>query len=309
MATTGRGTAEGDGGDATGVRERLVAVHERLLTAEDDAGRPAGSVRLLLATKTVDVAGVRAALAVAPGLGGRRVVVGENRVQELVAKAPDLSDVTDELHLIGHLQSNKVNAALRWATCVQSVDTLDLARRLDLRAAAAGRRLDVLVQVNVSGEDSKYGVAPDDAVELALAVAALEGLRLRGLMTIGARSPDDAVVRAGFARLRELRDAVLASGAPGTADATELSMGMSGDLEVAVAEGSTTVRVGTAVFGGRPPLLTLPAARHPVECDVLHPSWRANGGERRTRHVGRQGRLTGPAWFGTLVPGRGVKAP
>ena len=234
---------------AAGVRARLAAVDERLAAAERSAGRPAGSVRLLLATKTVPVPLVRVALAAAPDLG-RRVVVGENRVQELVAKAPELVDVAPELHLIGHLQSNKVNAALRWATCVETVDTPELAVRLGERVAA-GRALDVLVQVNVSGEGTKFGVVPDDAVGLALAVAATAGIRLRGLMTIGASSPDDAVVRAGFARLRDLRDAVVATGAPGTADAIELSMGMSGDLEAAVAEGATTVRVGSAVFGDR----------------------------------------------------------
>ncbi|WP_298458519.1 YggS family pyridoxal phosphate-dependent enzyme [uncultured Cellulomonas sp.] len=230
-----------------------MAVHARLSRAERAAGRPEGSVRLLLATKTVPAGVVRAALSAVGELDGRAVVIGENRVQELVAKGPELADLATETHLIGHLQSNKVNAALRWATCVQSVDSVGLAERLGARATATGRPLDVLVQVNVSGEPTKYGVDPDDAVGRAVAVAATPGLRLRGLMTIGARSPDDAVVRAGFALLRELRDAVLACGAAGTADARELSMGMSGDLELAVAEDSTLVRVGTAVFGTRPP--------------------------------------------------------
>ena len=238
----------------TEVADRLVAVHERLLAAERAAGRPDGAVDLLLATKTVAVELVRAAVAATGRLGGRRVLLGENRVQELVDKGPDLAALGTELHLIGHLQSNKVAAALRWATCVQSLDSLALARRLADRAAAAGGQLDVMLQVNVSGEESKFGVGPEDALDAARAVAALPALRLRGLMTIGAHSPDDAVVRAGFARLRELRDAVRGLGAPGTGDAAELSMGMSGDLELAVAEGTTLVRVGTAVFGGRPPV-------------------------------------------------------
>ena len=239
--------------DHTGVPDRLVAVHGRLSAAERSAGRPEGSVDLLLATKTVAVEQVRVAGAAAGRLGGRRLLLGENRVQELVDKGPDLASLGTELHLIGHLQSNKVAAALRWATCVQSLDSLALARRLADRTTDGGGRLDVMLQVNVSGEESKSGVAPADAVDAALAVAALGALRLRGLMTIGANSADDAVVRAGFARLRELRDAVRASGAPGTQEADELSMGMSGDLELAVAEGTTLVRVGTAVFGGRPP--------------------------------------------------------
>lgn len=231
---------------------RLRAVHRRIAAAESAAARPVGSVRLLLATKTVPAPPIRAALAAASSLG-RPVLLGENRVQELVAKGPELADLHPDVHVIGHLQSNKVNAALRWASCVETVDTPDLADRLGERAARAGQLLDVLVQVNVSGEATKYGVEPADAVPLAVRVAAVEGLRLRGLMTVGARSPDDAVVRAGYALLRRLRDDVVASGAPGTSDATALSMGMSGDLEAAVAEGATLVRVGSAVFGARAP--------------------------------------------------------
>jgi pyridoxal phosphate enzyme (YggS family) len=250
-------TADDDAPGASGVPDRLAAVHARLLAAERSAGRPAGSVDLLLATKTVAVPLVRAAVAAAPALGGRRVLLGENRVQELVAKGPELADLAAELgtglHLIGHLQSNKVAAALRWASCVQSVDSLPLARRLAARASEDGDRLDVMLQVNVSAEPTKFGLEPGDAVDVALAVAALAGLRLRGFMTIGARSTDDAVVAAGFARLRAVRDAVRRSGAPGTQDVSELSMGMSGDLEVAITEGATLVRIGTAVFGSRPP--------------------------------------------------------
>jgi pyridoxal phosphate enzyme (YggS family) len=150
---------------------------------------------------------------------------------------------------------------VRWASCVQSVDSPDLAARLSRRAGSTGRRMDVLVQVNVSGEGTKSGVDPSGAHDLALAVAALDGLRLRGLMTVGARSDDDAVVRAGYALLRRLRDDLRTSGAPGTDGATELSMGMSGDLEAAVAEGATVVRVGTAVFGVRAPVPAVSPAR------------------------------------------------
>ena len=173
------------------------------------------------------------------------MLVGENRVQELVAKGPALVGLT-ALHLIGPLQSNKVNAALRWASCIESVESLDLAERLSARTT---QPLDVYVQVNVSGEESKHGVAPHDAVGLAVAVAALPNLQVAGLMTVGARSDDAGVVRAGYALLRSLRDEILAAG---TQTATGLSMGMSGDLELAVAEGATLVRVGSAVFGARP---------------------------------------------------------
>jgi pyridoxal phosphate enzyme (YggS family) len=230
---------------AAGVVDRLAQVQERIRAAEARAGRGFGSVRLLLATKTVPASLIRVALAAGA------TTIGENRVQELVAKGPELEDLHPQVHLIGHLQSNKVNPALRWVTCVESVDSLEIARRLADRADEAGRVLDVLLQVNVSGESTKFGLAPDDAAEAAVDVAGLDGLRLRGLMTIGANSADAGLVRAGYARLRELRDAVVASGAAGTSGAVELSMGMSGDLEIAVAEGATTVRIGSAVFGSR----------------------------------------------------------
>lgn len=239
---------------------RLAAVHDRVAAAAAGAGRDPAEVRILLAVKTQTAAAVREALAV----GAR--LLGHNRAQELVAMGPELAgpDVPEhEMHFIGHLQTNKVNQVLRWVTCVQSVDSARLAQRLDTAVArlaqgpdaAVARRgagpLDVLVQVNTSGEASKFGCAPDEALDLAAAVGAAEHLRLRGLMTIGANSPDPDRVRASYDRLAELGAAVRASGAPGTADATELSMGMSGDLEVAVAAGATMVRVGTAVFGPR----------------------------------------------------------
>ena len=193
------------------------------------------------------VAAIEAALRAdaerAPGTPG--VLLGENRVQELVAKAPALTHLAPAWHVIGPLQSNKVNAALQWASCVESVASLELAARLARRAGDAG--LDVMVQVNVSDEPTKHGVAPGAAVELALAVAALDGLRLVGLMTVGANSTDVAVVRSGYALLRDLRDEVVAS----VPTASGLSMGMSRDLEPAIAEGATVVRIGSAVFGDR----------------------------------------------------------
>src|SRR4051794_28293732 len=233
--------------DPAAVADRLAALRARIAAAESAAGRPSGSVRLLLATKTQDPETIRAALAADTGRP-HPVLVGENRVQELVAKGPLLQDLGATTHLIGPLQSNKVNAAVRWASCVESVASLDLAQRL----AARANGIQVYVQVNVSGEPTKHGVAPADAVDLARTIGALEGVRLTGWMTVGANSPDPDVVRSGYALLRNLRDEVLRDGAPGTADAHELSMGMSGDLELAIAEGATVVRVGSALFGARP---------------------------------------------------------
>ena len=232
------------------LRERLASSWQRIMRAADDAGREPGSVRLLLATKSQPASRVRAALEVAAELS-IPVLLGENRVQELVAKAAELEDLDAQWHVIGPLQSNKVNHALRWAHTIESVASLELAERIARRAVATERVVDVFVQVNVSGEESKSGVAPEDANDLATAIGGLEGVRLRGFMTIGANTADDGVVRAGFARLRAARDAVLASGEPGTGEAIELSMGMSGDLEAAVTEGATIVRLGTAVFGSR----------------------------------------------------------
>ncbi|MCL3860509.1 YggS family pyridoxal phosphate-dependent enzyme [Actinotalea sp. K2] len=232
--------------DTADLAARLAAVRRRIAEAATAADRAPGEVRLLLATKTQDARAVRAAI------GAGATLIGENRVQELVTKGPELTDLSPTVHLIGHLQSNKVNAALPWVTCVQSIDTLAIAGRLSRRVTALDTELEVMVQVNVSGEDSKHGVDPVDAAGLATAVAALPGLRLTGFMTIGAPADRGAAVRDGFRRLREVRDAVTGSGEPGTQGAHELSMGMSGDLESAVAEGSTMVRVGSAVFGARP---------------------------------------------------------
>ena len=233
---------------------RLAAVRARIGKACHAAGRDPDEVRLLLASKTMTAAVARAAVAAGATL------LGENRVQELVAKGPELVGLGAEVHLIGHLQGNKVRDAVRWAGCVESVDSEGLGERLEARCAAAGRTLDVMVQVNVSREGSKSGVTPEQAPALAVHLARLPHLRLRGFMTIGANVPDDVVVRAGYARLRAVRDEVLSTGAPGTSGPLELSMGMSGDLELAIAEGATIVRVGSAVFGARAVLANRAAA-------------------------------------------------
>lgn len=227
------------------IAERITVVRARVAAAAEAAGRSSSDVRLLLATKTLPDDVVRAAVLAGADL------VGENRVHELVAHAAAVADLRPRMHLIGHLQSNKVTAVLHpdrpFVVCVESIDALPLARRLSRRCADLDRDLDVMVQVNVSGEATKSGVAPDAAAALAAEVAALPRLHLTGFMTIGLNSPDAAAVRAGYARLREVRDAV-EHHLPG---ARHLSMGMSGDLELAVAEGATIVRVGTAVFGAR----------------------------------------------------------
>ncbi|MCL1899126.1 MAG: YggS family pyridoxal phosphate-dependent enzyme [Promicromonosporaceae bacterium] len=236
---------------------RLAAIRERVERAVGRAGRPAAEVRLLLATKQQPAPVIDEVLAAAQGealLG--EVLLGESRVQEYAAKAAGLAALDAQVHFIGQLQRNKINQLLAvepQVACVQTLDNLRLAEALSQRlspgpAGERGRdRLPVMIQVNVSGEASKAGVAPDAAVDLALAVAGLPGLEVVGFMTIGLHSDSEPLVRAGYAALRAIRDEAVAS-LPG---ATELSMGMSGDLEWAIAEGATLVRVGAAAFGAR----------------------------------------------------------
>ncbi|GAB2618615.1 YggS family pyridoxal phosphate-dependent enzyme [Pseudactinotalea suaedae] len=234
------------------VPQALARVRARVDAAAREAGRDPAEVAVLLAVKTVTAERVREAITAGYPL------LGQNRAQELTAIEPDLVDLEHRTHFIGHLQSNKVNAVLRWVDCVQSVDTAALAERLDrararlAEADSAQTPLEVMIQVNTSGEDSKYGIAPHEVLDLAAAVGALPWLRLTGFMTIGANSTDTGRVRASYQGLAEVRDQVLASDAVGTGEAHELSMGMSGDLEIAIAAGATMVRVGSAVFGSRP---------------------------------------------------------
>ncbi|UFU02038.1 YggS family pyridoxal phosphate-dependent enzyme [Ruania suaedae] len=229
----------------TAIAASIDQVRSRIATAAREAGRDPAEVQLLLAVKRVEAARIREAF------DAGATLIGQNRAQELVATEPDLVDVPHETHVIGHLQSNKVNQVMRWANCVQSVDSSKLAERLDRAAAARERDLDVFIQVNTSGEETKSGVPPEQAGELAAVVGSLPHLHLRGLMTIGANSPDPGEVRASYTALAHARDAVVSSADPGTGEARELSMGMSGDLEIAIAAGATMVRVGTGVFGSR----------------------------------------------------------
>lgn len=215
----------------------------RIAAAALAAGRAPGQVRLLAVSKTVPPAAVRAVHA----LGQR--AFGENYVQEAVRKRAALADLPDATwHLIGPLQSNKAGAAAAAFDWVETVDRLKIAERLAAARDPARGPLNVLVQVNASGEVTKSGVSPPESVGLALAVAALPNLRLRGIMGIPEPTPDPARQRGQFAVLRQCFEACRAAGL----DVDTLSMGMSGDLEAAIAEGATEVRVGTAIFGPRP---------------------------------------------------------
>ncbi len=240
-----------DHGDGGTVAQRLTGAAGRVRAAAEAGGRDPSSVRILLATKTQPASVIREALAAGATL------IGENRVQELLAKADALADIAHETHFIGHLQSNKVNQLLPHIQCLQTLDSAPLVARLQARLDVLDQDLDVFVQVNVSGEASKAGVHPSEVAGLVAAVADAPRLVLRGFMTIGLNSPDRAAVRQGYRELARIRDRALDEQWSGAALATELSMGMSGDYEDAIAEGATMVRLGSAVFG---PRAVLPAA-------------------------------------------------
>ena len=231
--------------------DALQRVRARIAAACARSDRSPEDVTLLLATKTVPAEGVIAACR------SGETLVGENRVQEALAKHEALVAGDREAaervtwHMIGHLQTNKIKHALRFASCVQSVDRIALVDKLQDRLTREERRLDVFAQVNTSAEASKFGVAPRDALSLIEAVQGAGRLRLRGLMTIGKLGASPEAARPSFARLRALRDEMLANGALQSHQA-ELSMGMSSDFEIAIEEGATLIRVGSAIFGERP---------------------------------------------------------
>ena len=220
------------------IASRLAAVRERLAEAARRAGRDPSSVRLLAVSKTKPEAMIREAYA-----AGQRDF-GENYVQEMVAKSEALKDLPDiRFHLIGPLQRNKAKLVVPVAAMVHTIDRASLAAELSRRAEAQSRTVRVLLEVNVAGEASKAGCAPEDAAALAEAVRGFPNLPLAGLMTIPPDTDDRELARPYFRRLREIRDAL--------GDAPELSMGMSHDFEIAIEEGATIVRVGTAIFGSR----------------------------------------------------------
>lgn len=230
--------------DMTTIQTNLQAVQARIAAACRAAGRNPASVRLLAVSKTWPAG------AVAEVAAAGQLAFGENYVQEGVAKAEGLASLGLEWHFIGPLQSNKTRPVAAHFLWVHSVDRLKIAQRLSEQRDVHLPPLNICLQVNVSGEESKSGVSPEALPALALAVARLPRLALRGLMGIPEPTPDQALLHHRFARLRQLRDGLVAQGLA----LDTLSMGMSDDLEVAIAEGATMVRVGTAIFGCRPPL-------------------------------------------------------
>jgi len=224
------------------VADNVQAVLARIEQACERAFRDPEDVRLVAVTKTVDAD--RIIEAIQAGV----CCIGENRIQEAAGKFDALPPV--ERHLVGHLQTNKVKKALELFDVIQSVDSARLAREVSVRSVAAGVTTPILVEVNTSGEESKYGLDPDETLEAVEEMADLDGIEITGLMTIGAFLPDPDDVRPCFRRLREVRDAIEDRVISGVR-MEHLSMGMTNDFEVAIEEGATIVRVGRAIFGER----------------------------------------------------------
>jgi pyridoxal phosphate enzyme (YggS family) len=219
-------------------------VRERIDAAARAAARDPASVRLIAVSKTFPIEAVRAAAAAG------QADFGENKVQEGLQKIGQSAELEIRWHLIGHLQSNKARKAAASFAWIQSVDSLDLLQRLDEAADAQGVRPQILVQVDLAGETTKFGAPPEEAREIVRRAAGARAVRLAGLMVLPPFLDDPERVRSYFSRLREFRDE-LARGDAEPSSLRELSMGMSHDFEVAVQEGATMVRIGTAIFGRR----------------------------------------------------------
>ncbi|HEX6162043.1 MAG TPA: YggS family pyridoxal phosphate-dependent enzyme [Vicinamibacterales bacterium] len=226
------------------IPQRLAEVRDRIANAAGRAGRRPDAIRLIAVSKTHPIEAIRAAA------DAGQIDFGENKVQEALQKIAQSTDNRLRWHLIGHLQSNKARKAAGAVGVIHAIDSVDLLKRVDQAAAEAGRSVDVLIQVDLALEDTKYGAPVGDVPGIVTAAAACTAAKLTGLMLLPplAENPEDA--RPWFRRLRELRDELVSNGTP--ADRLrELSMGMSHDFEVAIAEGATMVRVGTAIFGER----------------------------------------------------------
>ena len=227
------------------IEEQIAVVRQRIAGAAQRSGRPASAVRLMAVTKTVDDGRILQAMAAGVNL------IGENYVQEARRKIEVMGKQSIEWHLIGHLQTNKAKYAVRLFDLIHSLDRIELARELDRRSRMAGVVTKTLVEVNISGEETKRGVPLRDALPLIREVSILENICIQGLMTMPPWFDDPHDARPFFVALRELKEKIAAENLPHV-DMRELSMGMSQDYEVAVEEGATIVRIGRGIFGERP---------------------------------------------------------
>lgn len=222
------------------ISDNIKSVTQRIAKCCERIGRSADSVRLICVTKASDISQIEEVL----HCGVKDL--GENRVQDLIAKYKVIGDRA-VWHLIGHLQTNKAKDAVKIASLIHSVDSARLAGQIDKEAAKIGKIQDILVQVNVSGEASKFGMAPDSVINFLKEISLYQNINIKGFMTIAPEVDDPEKVRPYFKRLRELKDEVASSQGPGP-KAKILSMGMSNDFEIAVEEGADMVRVGRAIF-------------------------------------------------------------
>lgn len=225
------------------IKTNILNIRESIAAAATRAGRDPGTIQLMAVSKTVEPNRIRQAL------DAGITLLGENYVQEAREKIPAVGRPA-EWHMIGHLQTNKVKYVVNLFDWIHSVDRLELARELDKRAGQHSRRLNVLIEVNVSGEASKNGAVPKQVLELVRQISVLPNLSVRGLMTMPPYSDDPENSRPYFIALRQLRDEIVSAALPGISMA-ELSMGMTDDFEVAIEEGATIIRVGRAIFGER----------------------------------------------------------
>ena len=226
-----------------GIEENLVIVQKRIAEAALKTGRPPGDITLVAVTKTISAELINQAI------GCGVTIIGENRVQEAVQKHPEITSPV-QWHLIGHLQSNKAKKAVELFSLIHSVDSLDLAREIGRRALEVNKVQEVLLEVNTSGEPQKYGFGLEEALKALDEVKDVEGVKVLGLMTVGPLTEDDQRVRKAFRRLRTIFQEAAKLGLPNI-QMKHLSMGMSGDFEMAIEEGSNMVRIGSAIFGAR----------------------------------------------------------
>jgi pyridoxal phosphate enzyme (YggS family) len=228
------------------IADNLRAVRARIGAAARRAARDPDGITLIAVSKTFDADHVRAAHAAG------QIEFGENKVQEALQKMQETADIPLRWHLIGHLQSNKARKAATPFACIHSIDSVDLLKRIDAAAAESGAHPEVLVQVDLAGEDTKFGASTEEARRVLDAALEARSVDLSGLMLLPPWNDDQEQTRPWFQRIRELREQWLAQGVPAAA-LRHLSMGMSHDFEAAIEEGSTMVRVGTAIFGKRTP--------------------------------------------------------
>ncbi|MCD1116575.1 YggS family pyridoxal phosphate-dependent enzyme [Chryseobacterium turcicum] len=227
------------------IKKNIAIIQERIINACKQSNRNPDEVKLLLATKTVPAEYIKIALQTGCTL------IAENKTQELREKYQSLQEIPHTNHFIGHLQTNKIKDILKYdVSCIQSMDRFDLAEKLHHRLQLENKTIEILIQVNTSNEESKFGVNPENAIELVQQLAHFESLKIKGLMTIGLFSTETEKVRQCFRTLKDIQQQIITLNIFNV-EMQELSMGMSGDLETAIAEGATIVRVGTAIFGKR----------------------------------------------------------